>query len=189
MSLPERWWSFLLCLPTAPTAVWSSIICSLHITLREVVFAMAGWKRWEAASSHRGCCLAGDYFLQTQQPHRRTVITTLWRMEPSYLGTIFNWLGNEPLNSFSALWLFLKYLKTTYCQIMVRLSCSCRKKKGERKGSTATSQATSALIAVWSQISAEGLTATSVNFELKGLFNLARRSYFSHNYLKTKIGN
>lgn len=127
-------------------------------------FAMGGWKSWEAAPSRGGCCLADAYFTQTQQPHRSTVITTLWGKEPAHSGTIFNWLGSEPLNSFWALWLFLECLKTTYCQIMVRSSCSCRKKKGERKGSTATSQATSALRAVRSQINAEGMTATiSVN--------------------------
>lgn len=121
-------------------------------------FARAGWKRWEAAPK----AAVGNIPWLVPISHKHNSTTEQWAphcegRSPLIWGQFSTGLE---MNSFWALWLFLKYLKTTYCQIMVRSSCSCRKKKGERKGSTATSQATPALIAVWSLINAEGMTAT-----------------------------
>lgn len=152
----------------------------------EVGFAMAGWKRWEAASSHRGCCLAGTYFLQTQQPHRRTVINHIVKDRALLFGGNFQlawkWTPEFLFSTLALPKVFENNLLPDYGEIILLL----QEKERREKRKHCNLQATSALIAVWSQINAEGLTATSVNFELKGLFNLARRSYFSPNYLKKK---
>lgn len=108
-------------------------------------------------SSRRGCHLADAYFMETYSP---TGDLHQWRIRPAHSKTILSWKWTSTflLSTLSLPKVFENNLFPNYGEILFLVEKEWR--EWERKGSTAASQATSALIAARSWVNAEGLTAT-----------------------------